>query len=112
MFLQGLTPQSLRTACLTNGPHTLQEAIDVATRLEPLFGFATYPYRRKYDRPQARGSKSVEENQKPNNKQDNSGARSAPSSTWKPHTSIPSAPTCTLGGGSQPRLVNFAEEAG
>ena len=68
MFLQGLTPQGLRTACLTNGPRTLQEAIDVATRLEPLFGFTTYPYRREYDRPQTRGSKSVEENQKSNHR--------------------------------------------
>ena len=51
MFLQGLSPQNLRTDCLTNGPHTLQEAIEVATRLEPLFGFATYPSCRDYDRP-------------------------------------------------------------
>ena len=37
-FLQGLTPERLRTACLTRGPTTLQEAIKVATRLEPVLG--------------------------------------------------------------------------
>ena len=37
-FLQGLTPERLRTACLTRGPTTLQEAIEVATRLEPVLG--------------------------------------------------------------------------
>ena len=37
-FLQGLTPEWLRTACLTRGPTTLQEAIEVATRLEPVLG--------------------------------------------------------------------------
>ena len=37
-FLQGLTPERRRTACLTRGPTTLQEAIEVATRLEPVLG--------------------------------------------------------------------------
>ena len=37
-FLQGLTPEWLRTACLTRGPTTLQEAIKVATRLDPVLG--------------------------------------------------------------------------
>ena len=37
-FMQGLTPERLRTACLTRGPTTLQEAIEVATRLEPVLG--------------------------------------------------------------------------
>ena len=35
-FLQGLTPKRLRTACLTRGPTMLQEAIEVATPLEPV----------------------------------------------------------------------------
>ena len=37
-FLQGLTPERLYTACLTRGPTMLQEAIKVATRLEPVLG--------------------------------------------------------------------------
>ena len=37
-FLQGLTPERLCTACLTRGPTMLQEAIEVATRLEPVLG--------------------------------------------------------------------------
>ena len=42
MFLQGLAPERLRTACLTNVPCTLQEAIDVATRLDPVMGFTQF----------------------------------------------------------------------
>ena len=37
LFLAGLSPPSLRNACQTNGPCSLQEAIDVATRLEPVY---------------------------------------------------------------------------
>ena len=40
-FLKGLTPKCLRTTCLTRGPTTLQEAIEVATRLEPMLGITT-----------------------------------------------------------------------
>ena len=39
LFLQGLTPERLCAGCLTNGLRMLQEAIDVATHLEPLYGY-------------------------------------------------------------------------
>ena len=34
-FIQGLEPESLRRAVNTNGPKTLQDAFDSATRLAP-----------------------------------------------------------------------------
>ena len=35
--------ERLRAGCLTNGPRIMWEAIDVATHLEPLYGY-TSPY--------------------------------------------------------------------
>ena len=61
LFLQGCTPEKLCDGCLTNGPRTLQEAIDVATRLEPLYGYAApRDWLSKYDVNKAQESEKVQ----------------------------------------------------
>ena len=97
IFLQGLTPQSLRAACLTNGPRMLHKAIDMATRLEPLMGFTNYPLHCKNDKPQARGTKPASKMQKPSNRTENKSTRNGVPAMLKPCTSTPAASSCTGG---------------